>query len=466
MKTKITILILLCLAGITMKAQIPQLWGLTYNCGINNSGSIIKINEDGTGFQTLYSFDTLTGIMPTGNLLMASDGKLYGLLYYGGTDTTHHSGQSSAAGSGVLFSYDPVYNTYNDLYNFDKVHGLYPTGSLIQLSSGKLYGSTYLGGIDTSGVIFSYNPATNVYSDLYEFQNKSTGTNPKGSLVQANNSKLYGVTYSGGDTSFIHPGGGTIYCFDPTTNTCSDVYNFNKLTGWAPKGNLIQGNDGKLYGTTSYGGDTVGFSAGKGVIFSFDPTTNSYTDLYNETSLSNFSSLIQATNGKLYGTTDAGKIFSFDIGNNTLSYIYNSTFLTYGSLLQGGNGKIFGTTNYTIFSIDSLGSNVSSWNVLHCIMNGAFIELPADTGIPEAQKNDSKVLVFPNPSSNNITISNQSGIRNYELRITDVLGNTVYHQAPSTSTQSTIDLSRWSKGIYLVHLQSDKESLVKRVVVE
>lgn len=79
---------------------------------------------------------------------------------------------------------------------------------------------------------------------------------------------------------------------------------------------------------------------------------------------------------------------------------------------------------------------------------------------------ENEILIFPNPTTNTITISAQSGIRNYDLRITDVLGNMVYHQAPSISTQSTINISHWSKGIYLVHLQSDKESLVKRVVVE
>ena len=39
-------------------------------------------------------------------------------------------------------------------------------------------------------------------------------------------------------------------------------------------GSLIQASDGKLYGMTSHGG-----SNGYGVIFSFDPSTSTYTKL-------------------------------------------------------------------------------------------------------------------------------------------------------------------------------------------
>ncbi len=51
MKTKITILMLLCLAGLTMKAQVPQFIG-TGGGGIY--GGIDKINADGSNLQCLY----------------------------------------------------------------------------------------------------------------------------------------------------------------------------------------------------------------------------------------------------------------------------------------------------------------------------------------------------------------------------------------------------------------------------
>jgi uncharacterized repeat protein (TIGR03803 family) len=63
--------------------------------------------------------------------MQASNGKLYGM-----TD-----GEEAAA-KGVIFSFDPSTSTYTKLKDFDGTNGGNPSGSLMQARDGKLYGTS------------------------------------------------------------------------------------------------------------------------------------------------------------------------------------------------------------------------------------------------------------------------------------------------------------------------------------
>src|SRR4030095_8061391 len=93
-------------------------------------------------------------------------------------------------GYGVIFSFDPSTSTYTKLKDFDGTNGRNPTGSLIQASDGKLYGMTSGGGSNGTdygglgcGVIFSFDPLSSTYTKLKDFDG-SDGARPFGSLVQ------------------------------------------------------------------------------------------------------------------------------------------------------------------------------------------------------------------------------------------------------------------------------------------
>jgi hypothetical protein len=77
------------------------------------------------------------------------------------------------------------------------------------------------------------------------------------------------MTNRGGDNYW-----GTIFSYDPSTKVFSKVKDFDYANGGAPKGSLLKGSDGKLYGVTMEGG-----IYGNGVAFSFDPVTGIYTKI-------------------------------------------------------------------------------------------------------------------------------------------------------------------------------------------
>lgn len=160
---------------------------------------------------------------------------------------------------GSIFRVNPANNTltipYKNTCIFDNGH--YFTGSLVE-SNGKFYGTTLYGGVNYKGVIYEYNPASNVYTKKYDF-NGGTSTYEPTSLAVATNGKLYGTAYGGGVPETNLPsGGGVLFELDLTTNTFTKKYDFLLNNSWLgdmgtfPRG-LIRSTNGKLYGVTQFG---------------------------------------------------------------------------------------------------------------------------------------------------------------------------------------------------------------------
>jgi len=141
---------------------------------------------------------------------------------------------------GVIFSCDKnnCNSTYSVLYRFDGwsgVGGSWPFDSLV-LDNEKLYGMTYQGGNNNSGVIFSCpkdNCNKNTYSVIYHFPFYS---NPRGSLINVGNI-LYGMTWEDG----IYRGGTIFSC---SKDDCSGTYDvLHTFKPWqdgsSPGGSLV-----------------------------------------------------------------------------------------------------------------------------------------------------------------------------------------------------------------------------------
>jgi hypothetical protein len=139
--------------------------------------------------------------------------------------------------------------TYQDLYDFNCSTGgcnPYNVGSLLQLSSGVLDGTTS-DGASGYGTIFEVTTLPPVsYADFFDFNN-SYGAYPFGAVSSDANGNLYVAT--NGEGAY---GNGTLFFFSFYYDVPFDIHDFTSAEG-AGLASPIPGKDGNLYGVTSGG---------------------------------------------------------------------------------------------------------------------------------------------------------------------------------------------------------------------
>jgi uncharacterized repeat protein (TIGR03803 family) len=329
------------------------------NCIFDGCGTIVRVSPQGT-VTRLYSFcsqpNCADGASPAGGLALGTDGNFYGTTSSGGT----------AEGGGTVFKITPS-GTLTTLYSFcsqpNCADGRSPWATLVQGADGNFYGTTQSGGSSNActggcGTVFKITPA-GALTTLHSF-NGADGWSPQGALALSADGNLYGTTYYAnvqgseyccGTVFKITPAGGltTLYSFSgyPTDNL---LY---------PVGGLVQAVDGNFYGTTNQGGN----ASDAGAVFRITPG-GSVTVLHSFCSQSNCadgaqpqSGLVQGTDGNLYGTTWGGSIgrpgtaFKISPGGTltTLYHFCSQPNCTDGlqpsaGLIQASDGKFYGTT--------------------------------------------------------------------------------------------------------------------------
>lgn len=351
-----------------------ELWGTVSNGGQFGQGYIFKTDSIGENFQIVHHFDSINGKNP-GAILAASDNKLYGLTSAGG-----HNNQGLFSG-GVFYVYDLTTSTFTVLQHFGQgnteISGVYPAGdgyrTLTEVSPGVIYGQ--LRWVYQGGVIFKYDASTQMTTTaltLPTFQggasNSTLGNRLEGMLYKAPDGFLYGTTYTNSQCPIPNPNFGSIIRIDPVTNAFSIRYlcPCSASNGYQFS-NLFVSYTDKLYSVARQGG-----ANNKGVIYSFDPATSTYSNKYNFAGgVSGYqpSPMVKAANGKFYGTADGGTpesgfpsgcgiLFEFDpvteVFTKKLDFTYgNGLYLNVGafpfSMINGHNEKLYGVTPNGVF---------------------------------------------------------------------------------------------------------------------
>ena len=138
------------------------------------------------------------------------------------------------------------------------------------IACGNFYGTTGGNG-GTQGTVFKITPGGSL-TTLYTFCSQTgctDGARPFDGLVKGSDGNFYGTTWSGGAG-----GGGAIFKITPA-GTLTTPYSFCSQSdctdGASPFAGLVQATDGKFYGTSEQGG-TVGNCGGNGcgTVFSLD----------------------------------------------------------------------------------------------------------------------------------------------------------------------------------------------------
>src|SRR6266480_1713668 len=124
------------------------LYGTTSSGGTTNGGAVFKLNQDGSGYTVLHDVGTGVndGLNLQAGILIGGDGLLYGATRMGGL-----------FGSGTLFKLNRDGSGYNALYHFSgATDGAQPRGALLEISN-RLYGTTSAAGDSARGNVFCVN---------------------------------------------------------------------------------------------------------------------------------------------------------------------------------------------------------------------------------------------------------------------------------------------------------------------
>ena len=360
------ILFLISFLPVSLLAQCSIFYGMTEVGGTNDRGTIFSFNPVTNTEKVLWNFGSGTdGALPVNTLVyFPGNGLFYGTTdlggIYGGVNT-----------SGTIFSFNPTTNVEKVVWNFGNgTDAISPDGGLVYYAgNGLFYGMTDVGGVygnfANGGTIYSFNPLTNSENVVWSFGNGTDGSAPFGNLVyNASNGLFYGLTYSGGSNNI-----GTIFTFNPTTNTEKVVWNFgNGKDGWEPNAELVYySGNGLFYGVTVGGGNNGG-----GIIFSFNPITNTENIVWNFGSGTDgekpWGDLVyNAVNGLFYGMTEdggayfnsskgiGGTIFSFDPLTNTENVVWSFGNGTDGSAPSGDNNLVYDPNNGLFYGMTTYG---------------------------------------------------------------------------------------------------------------
>jgi len=314
--------------GATPKARLElsgnTLYGAASSGGPKGmgSGTLFKLNTDGSGFATLFNFpdDSNGGTGPNG--LVLAGGMLYGTTAYGGQAYGGTVFKIAPNGSGFTRMHEFSASAYNpSIGSMTNSDGAYPQAALV-VSGTTLYGTASGCGSNGCGTVFKINTDGSGFAVLHHFT-ASEGSSPSGELFLSGD-LMYGTAESGGSAY-----AGTVFQigmdgtrFSRLLAFPSTVYNgagnYTNSSGAAPYGALLL-SGGMLYGTTESGG-----SAGSGTIFAVNTNGSGFTNLYT------FSGFDLSTRTNLDGANPYAGLALSD--STVYATTYNGGDAGYGSL--------------------------------------------------------------------------------------------------------------------------------------
>jgi len=289
------------------------------------------------------------------NAATLNGGVLYGAAAQGGSGS-----------SGMVFTLDTNGTAFTSIHDFagSPTDGSSPNELLVVGDT--IFGTTYVGGTNSTGTIFRMGTNGANYTVLRSFTNSPDPQYSLAGLVLAG-ATLYGTSLNGGSN-----GVGTVFKIDTNGANFAVLHHFtNNPDGASPRSRLML-NDATLYGTTSSGGTYNG-----GVIFKLNTNGSGYSVIYNNFSNAPLASLpyvgLALAGNTLYGVaasggiSNAGAIFSLATNGANFTVIHsftNNEGLSPQSALTANDGLLYGATlsggkggNGTVFRLATNGAN-------------------------------------------------------------------------------------------------------------
>ncbi len=463
--------------------------------------NLVRFAENGVA----YSYKN--GARPVSDLLLASNGKLYGTTPNGGAGRYSH-------GDGVLFEIDPQTNTFHVLENFigknggfgdrDRYGTHYGKGqnNLLEYNA-KLYGTTYTNGEYEGkhigpgyGTIFTYDISKNYdnFRKIYDFNDSTdaqTGRLPMSGLTLGANGKLYGTTSWGGTSVNGH---GVLYEIDPAQNDTFRVVLQIPDTALQPVDNLVTAENGKMYGLATNAEFNPNFREVKWAIREYDVENDTMKDLFVSDPANreyNFSQFLYLNN-KLYGVVARasgdpnGYIFEFDLTTSQLvkKVIFPANrqkgAWPQGNLTLSSNGSFWGMTKEGAYGVSEDGviyefnpkdSTLTNHHIFGVNGGGktplytCLTEVKGDETPVEETKAFNAIKAYPNPTTDVVRFAFDSPkVQEVSYTVTDAAGRVMSQGTARVSGYVILNLTGFKQGAYFVRMTAGGKNYSKTII--
>ena len=307
-------------AGGSVRGSFPEgrlrhggdgfLWGTTTGGGARDSGTVFKINAQTGAFASVAEFGGPTAAPGIANGRTPGDVLRDGLGFLWGT-----TAGGGVSGRGTIFKVHGQTGRLVTMINFTGEQGAAigtrPNGGLCPDDAGFSWGTTSSGGAGGKGTIFKVNTRTGAFTSVASFTGRAgaiPGSHPAAGMARDGAGYLWGTT--SGEEDFP----GTIFKVNPASGLFTPVFQFPVVPGGFSFGKwqsgLVSDGAGSLWGAAPSNG-----TLGPGILFKIT-TGGIFREVFAFTGPGGFvpgygpvfDSLLRHSDGNLYGVTSSGGI--------------------------------------------------------------------------------------------------------------------------------------------------------------
>lgn len=437
--------------------------------GKYNSGTIIRLNKDGTGFKKIYDYyDWNRSYVNNSNILYSRNFWFQRKIFINGDSIYGISQFGGKYSYGSIFRMKIDGTDFASLYDFDgNISGANPTGKFV--SDGKsLFAKTAWGGLNDQGTIFKLNPncipfylnqtisicpgqqiiiGKNVYSKSGIYYDKFVKKDGCDSLIVTNITVNDTSTYISNSKIISNEINAKYQWLD-----CSK--NYEKISG-ATNRTYLPSKSGN-YALEIIENDCVDTSTCTQVNVncyanfetSYDTLSNSFTVIVDSTTSAFANSYHwDFGDGQTSDSATPTHVYTIDTTYNLCLKVKTNTNenCEYCNIIgKDSKGNIYRTSGFTINVVNAQLQSIN----------------------PSISYREPQFIISPNPTTGLTEIQFKTNVNNARLILTNIEGRTIIEKNNISGNYFNIDLSHQSSGVYFLKIVSENNVWNGKVVKE
>ncbi|WP_430408979.1 T9SS type A sorting domain-containing protein [Kordia sp.] len=458
------------------------------NSAMNASGDFIVISSiqhnSNTGKVQVYEFTMGSWTQVGSDIVGDSTGNFFGSSVAINADGSIIAvGVPRADGSGSARGYARVYEnnagTWTQLgsdfigqSDFDNL------GNAVDLSADGTKVAIAASGVDTAkGEVRVYEYSGASWSQLGSTLNGIVDGDRFGNSVNFNDDGTFlaiGIPFSDANGNASGTNSGQVKVYEYTSNwnqifvdaIVGESFAFGTTVALSDSGNVLVASAPQ----TNDPANGSGFVR----VYKYNGTSNTYV----------FSaSVVGESNSDRFGTSvalsDDGNFLAvgapFNDSDGTSSgkaYLYENTSGNVWNAVSGifNNSNVAGDLAGISVSLSDNGAyfGIGAFNATNPINsnpNAGIVSVFVDSSLLSVQGSEmnTTLVAYPNPVTDYLAISSTNNKHITSLKLYDVSGRMVYEKVASF-TETTIDLSNFQNGMYMLALKSNKETVVRKII--